>query len=260
MNELHFDGELSHAYLMASVSKELRETAAKRLAAAMLCEGLGQKPCGECRHCRKAFSDIHPDIAFVERESGGKGKTKRDLSVDIIRKVVADASIMPNEADKKVYLILDADTMTISAQNAMLKLLEEPPGGACFILCAENAGLLLDTVCSRCVEITLNAEDAAPGEMRENAEKYLRLAGSGDRAEFIRFIFEMEKLKQDDAVAFTDEALRLIVEQLTENSSETVLEQDRLIELAAIVKKARKYLRANTGVKHVFGMLAAKTI
>ena len=258
MKELHFNGKLSHAYVVASVSRELRESTAKRLAAAMLCIGPGEKPCGECRHCRKTFSDIHPDIISVERESDGKGKKKRELSVDIIRKVVADASIMPNEADKKVYIIFDADTMNMSAQNAMLKLLEEPPGGACFILCAENAGLLLDTVRSRCAEIIMNAGDAEPGEMGEDAEKYLQLAASGDRAELVRFIFALEKLNQDSVVAFTDEVFRLIVKQLADSSEN--MEPDKLIKLAALMKKARKYLRANTGVKHVIGLLAAKTI
>ena len=259
MRELHFDGKLSHAYVVASVSRELRESAAKRLAAAMLCIGSGEKPCGECRHCHKTFSDIHPDIIFVERESDGKGNKKRELSVDIIRKVVADASIMPNEADRKVYLVFDADTMNVSAQNAMLKLLEEPPGGVCFVLCAENAGLLLDTVRSRCAEIIINAGDTAPGEMRESAEKYLQLAASGNKSELIRFVFAMEKLKQDDAVAFTDETLRLIVEQLADSGG-MGSEQDKLIELADLMQKSRKYLRANTGVKHVLGLLAAKTL
>ena len=259
MTELHFDKKLSHAYILTSQSREIREREACRLAAAMICEESGERPCGECRHCRKALSGIHPDVITIEREPDSKGNKKRDLSVDRVRAVVADASIMPNEAEKKVYIILDAETMNTSAQNAMLKLLEEPPGGACFILCAENAAALLDTVRSRCAELSINASEAEGNrEAAERAKEYLRLTEAGDKAGLVRMMSALEKLKHDEAEAFADETLRLIVHRFEDKNSGK--SPEKLLELAGLMKKTRKYLQANVGIKHVFGLLAAKTI
>lgn len=151
---------LSHAYILSGPAGSGRHTLARLLAAAFVCSGGGEQPCLSCPGCRKAMADIHPDIIRI----GADGK---DITVAQIRTLRADAYIRPNEADRKVYLLENAHTMNDSAQNAMLKLLEDGPAYAAFVLLVENAAALLPTVRSRCETLTLSP--VSP----EQAEQYL---------------------------------------------------------------------------------------
>lgn len=150
---------LSHAYLISGPAGSGKKTLARLMAAAMVCTGQGEKPCGACPACKKAMGNIHPDIITV---CGEKGK---DISVGQARALRADAYIRPNEADRKVYLILDAQTMNSNAQNAVLKLLEEGPPYAVFLLLTDNPGALLPTIRSRCEGLSL--APVSPGEAQD---------------------------------------------------------------------------------------------
>lgn len=153
---------LSHAYMISGSPGSGRRTLAGILAAALVCsapEGIS-RPCLRCPGCRKAVSGIHPDVIRV----GDDGK---DISVAQVRALRADAYIRPNEAERKVYILENAQSMNSSAQNAMLKLLEEGPGYAAFLLITDNAAALLSTVRSRCESLSLS-----PVSLPE-AEEYL---------------------------------------------------------------------------------------
>ena len=119
-----------HACVICAPTIELALSEAEKLAAAAVCSGVGARPCGKCRDCRKAAEHVHPDIITVSRLLDDKGRPKREIGVDQIRDVIADAQVLPNEAARKVYIIDRAETMNAAAQNAALKLLEEPPAGA----------------------------------------------------------------------------------------------------------------------------------
>ena len=154
-------GRLSHAYIISGAPSEAFARA-KVLACAMLCREGGTSPCGQCHECRKSLRGIHPDIIIVERPMGDKGQQKKEISVSQARELVSDASTLPNEAERKVYIIKDAGAMNTQAQNALLKLLEEPPSFVSFILVTENSSLILETVRSRCVCLSINGEIAPP--------------------------------------------------------------------------------------------------
>ena len=139
---------LSHAYIISGPAGSGKRTLAGLLAAALVCSGTGEIPCGHCSGCKKALAGIHPDISAI----GDDGK---DITVAQVRALRSDAYIKPNEAGRKVYLLHRAQSMNQSAQNAMLKLLEEGPPYAAFLLLAENAASLLPTVRSRCEVLTL---------------------------------------------------------------------------------------------------------
>lgn len=139
---------LSHAYILAGPAGSGKHTLAGLLAQALVCSGGGEVPCGICPDCRKAVSGVHPDIIWV-------GEEGKDVNVSMVRALRADAYIRPNEAPRKVYLIPNAHTMNQSAQNALLKLLEEGPPYAAFLLLAENGGAVLPTVRSRCELLNL---------------------------------------------------------------------------------------------------------
>ena len=135
---------LSHAYLVSGGSADSRGALIARMAAAYLCEG-EHPPCGQCRACRKVRAATHPDVSRTSPPPD-----KAEIVVDQIRALRAGAYIRPNEGKRKVFVIDPADAMNPAAQNALLKVLEDGPAYAAFLLLADRPGALLDTVRSRC--------------------------------------------------------------------------------------------------------------
>ena len=133
----------SHAYILSGQAGSGRLTFSRLLACAALCNS-EQKPCLSCPACRKILAGIHPDVMIIEPE-------KASMGVDEVRQLRAQAFILPNESDKKVYIIKNAQALTPSAQNAFLKVLEEPPRFCIFVLICENSDALLQTILSRCL-------------------------------------------------------------------------------------------------------------
>ena len=140
---------LSHAYILSGPAGSGKRTLAGLLSAALVCTGGGEVPCFACSGCRKAMGGIHPDII----RAGGEGD---ELNVARVRAIRSDAYIKPNEAPRKVYILEGAQTMNDSSQNALLKLLEDGPAYAAFLLLTDNAAALLSTVRSRCEALTLS--------------------------------------------------------------------------------------------------------
>ena len=166
---------LAHAYIVTGGDEEERLAALRQLAAAYLCEG-GQAPCGRCRHCVKVERDIHPDVTTLSPAGG-----KREILVDQARAMRADVYIRPNEGERKVYLIHPADMLKTESQNVLLKVLEEGPPYAAFLLAAAQPGRLLDTIRSRCETITLPPREERPDpELLEQGDGLARLLTEGD--------------------------------------------------------------------------------
>lgn len=247
--------KLSHAYIVSSASEKQRTEIAKELAAKMMCSAGENKPCGVCRDCRKIKNNVHPDLVTITRPLDDNGNKKREISVDQIREMSADAYVLPNEAKAKVYIIEDADTMNIPAQNAALKLFEEPPQNVAFILCAENMEKLLITVRSRCVAIKKNAEESAPSEeAAQMAADYLAAVKSGDRLKLLEFCVANENSDTRKTAEFIAAAKGLMVKELA-------LERDakakrQLMDKIDVLDKCTYYMRVNTGIKHIYGLLS----
>lgn len=152
---------LSHAYILSGPEGVGKHTLAQLLCRAMLCTApVPQRPCGRCVPCKKVSAGIHPDVAILSGAKKGK-----PVTVDQVRALRAGAYIRPNEGERKIYVIEQADQMNASAQNAILKLLEEGPAYAVFLLLAENPGGLLPTVRSRCEELSL--QPVSPGQAED---------------------------------------------------------------------------------------------
>lgn len=264
MGALTFDGErtLSHAYIVASQSEEARGSAEQDIAAAAVCSGQGErKPCGICRDCRKAKAGVHPDILHVRRLTDDKGKPKREIQVDQVREMITQAQVMPNEAEGKAFVVHDAETMNPSAQNALLKLLEEPPRGVVLILSTPAPAMLLPTIRSRCIEVTVNRE-APPlsAELRQEAETYLQCVCAGSKSELLRWC--SEKAAHTDTagtVEFVNGVKTVLTDQLC-GRQPAKLEPNRLFALTELMERCETALSVNTGVKHIFGLLAVKSI
>lgn len=141
-------GRGGHFYLISGPRGSGKRTLARLLAAALLC-GKDNAPCGGCDACRKALSGVHPDFITVDDPE------KKTVPVDLIRQARADMYIQPNEGSRKIYLFPRGQDMGLPGQNALLKVLEEPPSYGVFLLLTDNPDRLLPTVRSRCVELAL---------------------------------------------------------------------------------------------------------
>ena len=249
-------GRMAHAYIISSSAPEEGLRRACQMAAAAICERGGAEACGQCRHCRKALAGVHPDVALI-----GRPGDKREIGVEQIRQLTGDAIVLPNEARRKVYIIREADSMNLPAQNAALKLLEEPPGGAMFLLCAANPDKLLPTVRSRCVELSLNGPDAEADEDSQRlAGEYLKTVAHRDAARLCLWCGKNEGMDQAAATAFLQCARERVADMLCGRKPALGLSREELAALSALTGRCLQYLRVNVGVKHIFGLLAVDSI
>lgn len=141
-------GRTSHFYLISGPAGSGKKTLARLLAAAILCQS-SEKPCGACTACRKVTADTHPDLITVTDPD------HKNVAVKIVRQVRDEMFIRPNEAEKKIYIF--PQELGLDGQNALLKVLEEPPPYGVFMLLSDNPEKLLPTVRSRCTELRLQA-------------------------------------------------------------------------------------------------------
>ena len=159
-------GKLSHALIFEGSSEEIRLALAKETAKAILCKD-ANKPCGSCSACHKTDSGSHPDLHIIDK-SGAM------IKVDEIRDVKTKAKVFPNDGNKSVFIICEAQNMNPQAQNALLKIFEEPASHVAFILTCPSKSSLLDTITSRATSYFAGEEIS--GESNEQTEKSKALA------------------------------------------------------------------------------------
>lgn len=162
-------GRFPHAFIIEGEEGSGRHTFAKMIAAAAVCKQ-ENAPCGTCRECELVKKDGFCDV-LTYRPDGATFK------VDLVRSIRDGAFVFPIEAKRKVNILLDCDKMNESAQNAFLKILEEPPAFMIFILVCRNASALLPTVRSRCVTLSIKNPDF------DDAFNYLTLKTGRDEGE-----------------------------------------------------------------------------
>ena len=141
---------LQNAYIINGERSSGKEFVAKVFAAALQCEKGGIEPCGECHSCIQAKSGNQPDIIFVSHDK------PNSIGVEDIRaQINNDIGIKPYSSPRKVYIMNEGEKMTVQAQNALLKTLEEPPEYAVILILTANVESLLPTILSRCVVLNM---------------------------------------------------------------------------------------------------------
>lgn len=171
LNKAVSEKKISHAYLFYGGDEQTVEKAAREFAAACICTN-AQAPCGQCVHCQKAAQEAHADIISLR-----SGETS--IKISHIRQMQYETSLMPYEAEKKVYIVHQADTMQKPAQNSLLKLLEEPNDYAIIILLAQTKNNFYPTVLSRCQVYDFGA-GAVDEEIRQLAVSFFEAVLQGD--------------------------------------------------------------------------------
>ena len=250
-------GTIQSVIISAAMPENARAQA-DLLAAGILCRSSGKRPCGECASCRKIEHGAHPDVITVRRTEDAKGALKKEITVDQIREVSVDAYILPNEADRKVYIIEEADRMNLNAQNAALKLLEEPPNGAVLLLCVTNPSALLPTVRSRCTEMTVNGgEKPFQEETEARTDQYLHAAASGSRAELVAWCYQNENMSWEDFRDFLLCARERITDMLCSRRPSDGLTEPELLNQAELMETCLAYRQVNVSVKLLLGRIAA---
>ena len=238
-------GHISHFYLISGPMGSGRHTLARLLAAAILCQSRN-KPCLTCGPCRKVMEGLHPDFITIDDPE------KKTVPVDLIRQARVDIYVQPNEADHKIYLFPRAQDMGLPSQNALLKVLEEPPKYGVFLLLTDNPERLLPTVRSRCTELQLrplredilrdqlqkdfpeaNREDISAAVIRSagflgqaramlrdgsalppHTEDFIRSFGARDAMGLVQTLVPMEKWKRDQLIPTLNEWLALLQNSL----------------------------------------------
>ena len=147
------ENRIPHAMLIEGDYGTGKHTLADFISKAIVCGNAGS-PCNNCNNCHLADIKSHPDISVIAPLDG-----KKSITVDQIRTLREEAVIKPHQAQKRVFVIDSADTMNPQSQNALLKVLEEPPKTVMFLLIAESKTALLDTIISRCVTLSLTTPE-----------------------------------------------------------------------------------------------------
>jgi len=252
---MSFDAErLSHAYITYG-------TVAETLAMAVVCGNQNsERPCLGCTHCDKASRNIHPDIIKINRL-----ENKQIISVDQIRELKRDVYIVPNDAEKKVYVVYDADSMNTSAQNAFLQILEEPPTHTVFILSTNNPAALLPTVRSRCVNLKsftpgITDENSDNKESEEIVSDFIE-ALKGNNVKLLECMFQIDKLDRQALQSFFIKAKEAVIIEIRENSIKGDTNINKaFIHAESILGKAEEMSIFNVSAGHISGFICASLI
>ncbi|MBL4821185.1 MAG: DNA polymerase III subunit delta' [Gammaproteobacteria bacterium] len=189
---------LGHAYLLCGergLGKQVFVQAAARL---LLCDKpTAESACGSCQQCLMGQNGSHPDLLRIAPEDGSKV-----LKIDQIRALISTVDKTSHSAGRKVVIMEQADALNISAANALLKILEEPPGNTVLLLLSDSPGSLLPTIRSRCQRILFTTPDSATalawlGEVindRDDLPVLLDLAGG--KPPLVQQLLESGELEQ----------------------------------------------------------------
>lgn len=142
---------ISHAYILAGDKGVGKSKIAREFAMELICER-NHTACCQCPACRQFLANAYPDFFYMDADG------RESIGIERVREnIVADVGIRPYHGKVKIYVIDEADKMTVSAQNALLKTIEEPPEYVIILLLVRNISLLLETIRSRCIKLLLSA-------------------------------------------------------------------------------------------------------
>ncbi len=240
-----YEKRIPHAILIEGDYGTGKHTLAKFLSKAIVC-GLDNAPCSDCHNCHLADVGSHPDITFIAPLDN-----KKNISVDQIRKIREEVIVKPHQAKKRVFVIDCADTMNDYAQNALLKVLEEPPKTVMFILIAESKASLLSTIISRCVILTLNTPEFS------TAVSYIK-SKTDFNEELIKEALELEKNNIGRAINVLNGQSSSSTEAAAKDFLDFAIDGDQYSMLKLLTPYAKNRVDADRFLKDLKYLIAKK--
>lgn len=221
---------LPHAFLIGGPSGSGKSTLALEIAAAMNCERQNNAdaalPCGECNCCRRIYEGNFPDVKILSKK-----KDKATLGVEAVKDFREDMFLSSTESEHKFYIIDDAECMTPEAQNALLKVLEEPPSSVHIILLAKECDRILTTIKSRAQYVAMSRfDDAVLAEKLLSDSMDARILKASDPERFMGII-----MSADGRIGV---AKSLLNKRLSDNNEE---ERQEIINLIRAIGQKPSY-------------------
>lgn len=252
INGLFKTSRVPHAMLIEGGSSEERRELALYISKAAVCTG-DNKPCNCCNPCHLAEDGNHPDVTVVAPE-----EDKKNIAVSQIRQVRADAFIKPHSADRRVFVIDKAQSMNDYAQNALLKVLEEPPAGVIFVLLADSRTKLLPTVISRCNLFSLppSENNASDNPHEETAQEFIKLLLSGDEMGMLKLLYPLEKSRVKAEEFF--EALKVQTSQAIKKHYREKSKSQKLCAFYEDIKEYESALKTNINLSLLFSAVVCR--
>lgn len=186
--------KVSHAYIIQGDYDSGKKMLASVFAKTLQCEQKGSSPCNKCVSCMQSDSGNHPDIIYVGHEKSSS------IGIDDVRtQINGSIQVKPYSSEYKIYIVDEAEKMTVEAQNALLKTIEEPPSYGILMLLTTNLGKLLPTILSRCVVLQIKPVKD------EKIKKHLLSLGIDEEKASFSTAFAMGNVGKAIKVATSDE-------------------------------------------------------
>lgn len=196
LNQMKESGRLPHAFIFFGPRESGKGEVARRWAASFFCESKGSAACENCPSCRQVFSGSHPDVMFLSKTPGKKNigideirGTPPALSGGIRRFQLAPLGLY------KFWVIEEAETLSLPAQQALLKTLEEPPPGGILILVSTSLFFFLPTVRSRCCQISFPKDASVPTAPHPFAARAISILNEGNEPALLALSQELSARK-----------------------------------------------------------------
>ena len=226
-----------HAFLIGGASGTGKSVLALEMAAAVNCEkksdGRYPLPCGQCDRCRRIYEGNFPDLKILSKK-----KDKVTVGVDEIKSFRDDMFLSSTESDYKIYIIDDAESMTVEAQNALLKVLEEPPSAVMIILLAKECDRILTTIKSRVQYLSMS--------LFENDELIARVTEKNPLAKTMM----RDNRKSFEGIIMSADGKIGAVEKLLEHrlAEENAKEREETVKLIRALAKRNAYAETYAAV------------
>lgn len=239
---------------------------AQTLAAGLLCTSKINKPCGTCKSCQKLIHNSHPDIECIDYDD-------QEISVAIARDLRKKIHMLPNDSDRRVVLIRHAHKLNISAQNALLKVLEEPPKYAFFILTSEQEGGILETIRSRCSKYHLAPKnDDFDLSFLDNIKSFINALSNADEYKMLVTAMSFEKLSKPelknilgliqaalhDCIFIANNLSGNVLPEIGQKELSNKVSYDKLIKLYDFIGTLRLRIQGNAAPNIVCASLCAE--
>lgn len=283
---------IAQAYLFAGPEGVGRKKTAIEVAKALNCRDKEQiEPCDECPSCRKIDKNIHPDVHLIDFawQAGlleEKPEQQTQIKIDVIREIQREISLKRFEGNYKVFIIDQAEKMSQSAMNCLLKTLEEPPENSLLILVTTSQDMLTQTIISRCQIIKFNRlMDSVVHKiltekfnLSTNLDRITKFANGSvakassedfiEKTEFVNELWSGLKSKEDDTINLLELSKKIShdSEQTKEfiNNLLILIEQDlvnesRFSKVAEFILSCKRALRYNVNLNLLTDVLLLKT-